>query len=202
MKFCSLGKLCQSSKILQRIGVKNESYPFDWVHSNLDIIQHCIDDDFKSLMDKSFYFSSTDKATTKSCNHEIYSKMCGGVFFRHRDPLSIEDDYNYFVRCVDRFRMLLKSEERKTFIQFYRGHEEESITKTINFNQNFKKITSNYKIITILHELSNETNHTISNISDDLKIIFLKTKSPSCGMTFAHEDDNVYLDNVIKSSII
>ena len=37
-----LGSSCHSSEILKRINVKLCSYPFDWIHTNSDIIIHCI----------------------------------------------------------------------------------------------------------------------------------------------------------------
>ena len=53
---CSIGTRCISSQILQNLNIKKESYPFDWIISNLDIIKHCIQDDFKIFLDKQYYY--------------------------------------------------------------------------------------------------------------------------------------------------
>ncbi len=55
--FCSLGTLCHSSQLLKRNKLKKCSYPFDWIFSNCDIIHHCISDDFKIFLDKSYYIN-------------------------------------------------------------------------------------------------------------------------------------------------
>ena len=36
--------------------------------------------------------------------------------FNHHNPLNNENDYNYYIRCVNRFRELLQNEELKLFI--------------------------------------------------------------------------------------
>ena len=54
---CSLGSLCHSSQILKRNKYKVCSYPFDWIFSNYDNIIHCIEDNFQSFLDKSYYQS-------------------------------------------------------------------------------------------------------------------------------------------------
>ena len=39
---CSLGPQCHSSNILKRLNIKKESYPFDWIFSNLKNLEHAI----------------------------------------------------------------------------------------------------------------------------------------------------------------
>lgn len=52
---CSLGSLCHSSQILKRNKYKLCSYPFDWIYSSCDTIIHCLEDDFHTFLDKSYY---------------------------------------------------------------------------------------------------------------------------------------------------
>lgn len=51
----SLGYRCSSSGILKSLGLKTESYPFDWMVSRLPIIEHCIQNDFKEFLDPNNY---------------------------------------------------------------------------------------------------------------------------------------------------
>lgn len=92
--FCSLGTLCHRSLLLKRNKLKKESYPFDWIFSNCNIINHCISNNFKIYLDKSYYIKINDF----KCGHSYYHEN----MFNHHNPL--KNDYNYFVRCVERFK--------------------------------------------------------------------------------------------------
>lgn len=51
----SLGYRCSSAGFLKSLGIKSESYPFDWMVSRLPIIEHCIQTDFRYLVDPVYY---------------------------------------------------------------------------------------------------------------------------------------------------
>ena len=51
----SLGYRCSSAGILKQLGIKTESYPFDWLVSRLPIIEHCVETDFREFLDPSHY---------------------------------------------------------------------------------------------------------------------------------------------------
>lgn len=51
----SLGYRCSSAGILKSLGLKHESYPFDWLVSRLPIIEHCIQTDFREFLDSNNY---------------------------------------------------------------------------------------------------------------------------------------------------
>lgn len=51
----SLGYRCSAAGILKRLGIKTESYPFDWLVSRLPIVEHCIETDFKEFLDPANY---------------------------------------------------------------------------------------------------------------------------------------------------
>ncbi|CAJ1428549.1 unnamed protein product, partial [Effrenium voratum] len=51
---------------------------------------------------------------------------CGvgrGTIFNHRDPLHNKEDLVYLERCVDRFRLVLASGERKLFVMMNLNHQ-------------------------------------------------------------------------------
>jgi hypothetical protein len=62
----SLGYRCSSAGIIKSLGLKTESYPFDWLLSRLPIIENCIQTGFKE-------FLNPDNYTTKSgaTNHYV-----------------------------------------------------------------------------------------------------------------------------------
>jgi hypothetical protein len=139
MKICSIGSFCQSSRLLQRLELKEESYPFDWILSNHKMVKHCIEDDFKIFLDKTQYtFIPTSAYTHKVCGHIYYSEIVDftnehvpGAVFMHHDLAQDEKDYAYFTRCVDRFRKLIASDEQKVFIYFCRNYPKDNVQNAL-----------------------------------------------------------------------
>ena len=193
---CSLGSLCQSSQILKRNKYKLCSYPFDWIFSNCDNIIHCIEDNFNIFLDKSYYINISQT----QCGH---SKYCGNVYsmFNHHNPLINIDHYNYYVRCVDRFKNLLQKQEHKLFIMIIvnmNDIDENIKNNIIDFNTKFSKKTYNYTLLVIFHIPNKEQNHHIFTYNDNIHFLELHTLSVSGGIEF-NNNDNIYLDNIIKS---
>lgn len=210
MKVCSIGSFCQSSRLLQRLELKEESYPFDWILSNHKMVKHCIEDDFKCFLDKSQYtFIPTSAYTHKVCGHSYYSEVVDftnehvpGAVFMHHDLAQDEEDYAYFARCVDRFRELMVSDEKKVFIYFCRNYpsdkSEEALIEFLEFMEFLDKYFTNYKVIFIYHSVG-ELKHSVVKLNN-LDFINLSS-SRSDGLQFIEDSHNVYLDNIIKTLI-
>jgi hypothetical protein len=191
---CSLGPLCHSSQILKQNNLKLCSYPFDWIFSNCDIIIHCIEDNFNIFLDKSYYLNISESI----CGHSKY----GDRMFNHRNPLINIDHYNYYVRCVDRFKILLQKQEHKLFIMMFvnmNNIDENIQNNIIDFNNKFSKYTSNYTLLVIFHIKNKEQNHHIFTYNDNIHFLELHTLSVSGGIEFYNNSDNIYLNNIIKS---
>jgi hypothetical protein len=122
--------------------------------------------------------------------------------FNHRNPLINIDNYNYYIRCVDRFKKLLKKQEHKLFIMIFvnmNNIDENIKNNIIDFNNKFSKYTSNYTLLVIFHIQNKEQNHHIFTYNDNIHFLELYTLSVSNGVEFYNNDDNIYLDNIIKS---
>lgn len=99
-KFVSLGQNCSTSWYLKQLGLKKESFPFDWIFSSPEIIRHCINDNFDRFLDKKLIYQHP---SGNSAGHQYYhSKM-----FNHRNPLKSNEDYLYYDRCCERFLRLM-----------------------------------------------------------------------------------------------
>ena len=117
--------------------------------------------------------------------------------FNHHNPLK-KEDYKYYVRCVERFKTLLKCNERKLFVMMYVNmNDNNEIKNVINFNKKFSKYTKNYILLVIFHfqNKDNYKNHYFE-YNDNIHILYLYTSS-SDGLQFENEDDNLYLDNIM-----
>ena len=192
---CSLGSICHSSKILKRNNLKLCSYPFDWFFSNCDNIIHCIEDNFDIFLDKSYYINISQS----KCGHSKYDTN----MFWHHNPLINLDNYNYYVRCVDRFKNLLKKQEHKLFTMIFvnmNNINNNFINNIINFNNKFSKYTSNYTLLVIFHIPKKQMNHHIFTYNDNIHFLELHTISNSNGVFFINNDDNNYLNGIIHNT--
>lgn len=189
---CSLGTHCHTSTNIKNMGLKKMSFPFDWIFSNTDMIIDCIADDFKIFLDKSHYVSMSPEIR---CTHNIY----GSLMFNHHDPLKNVHEYEYFVRCVNRFKALLATEKPKLFILTSTNNSLPIDTsKIVDFNNKFKKYTTNYKLLYIYHKHTGVLRHNFSQI-DDIDILHLETLSHDNGIQFHNKKDNIYLSTVIDN---
>ena len=192
---CSLGKLCHSSQILKRNMYKTCSYPFDWIFSDSCVIIDCLEDDFNIFLDKSFYINISET----QCGHSKYSYN----MFNHHNPLLNQKDYIYYTRCVQRFKILLQKPEHKLFLMTFVNldfFDENIKNEVIIFNNKFSKYASNYTLLVIFHIRNKQENHNIFTYNDNIHFLELHTLSESSGSHFWNENDNIYLDNVIKSN--
>ena len=194
---CSLGGVCHSSQFLKRNNLKLCSYPFDWIFSSCDNIIHCIEDKFNIFLDKSYYQDIHCAWNNNQCGHKYYNIN----MFNHFDPRN-EKDYKYYVRCVDRFKNLLKKKEHKLFIMIFvnmNNINENIKNMIIEFNNKFSNYTYNYTLLVIFHIPNKEQKHHVFTYNYNIHFLELNTLSSSNGSEFCNNDDNIYLDNIIKS---
>jgi hypothetical protein len=195
--FCSLGFHCQASKILIRNNLKIESYPFDWMFSNINIIKDCIEDNFKKLLDQKYYIDYHNKFYNNNCGHSLYKNN----LFPHRD-MRVKHNHEYLKRCVDRFNCLCKSNKEKIFLITI---IHSSLITNINDNlNNLKKLlgkkTTNFKIVCLFFLYSKNYNDHYIEINDNIHIIYIYSTSKSDGLKFEDERDNIYVDNILLTN--
>ena len=101
----SFGTHCVTGKLLQRDGLKKFSTPFDWIFSTAPMIEHCLEDDFATLLDPAQHVGSQDHAYQE---HRFYREAYGiQKLFNHRNP-NVEANLAYYTRAVERFRRLAR----------------------------------------------------------------------------------------------
>jgi len=194
---CSLGRNCHSASLIKRNGWKKESYPFDWVFTNLKMIKHCIEDDFKILLDKQYYPDKNPDAWQQS--HTFYHPFSDDKTFNHHNPL-LEKDYLYFERCASRFRKLLQSNEFKVFL--YMAVNSDPINQRfkdqmIEFNAVLKTKANNYALICIAQSVGKNQEYKFDSV-ENVHFIDLTTISNSNGKEFLINEDNLFLDKLLN----
>ena len=192
---CSLGLFCHTSFIRKRNNLKQESYPFDWIFSDLSNVIHCIENNFKIFLDKSYYVSIRETA----CGHTFYNNR----MWWHHNPLINEADYAYNIRCILRFKKLLLKIERKLFIVMFVNQDSNNVNENIKdqvieFNNKFKIYSNNYTLLCIIqYSNKNKNNYTCTNV-ENVDFLELDTISKSNGVVFENENDNIFLDQIFK----
>jgi hypothetical protein len=148
-KLFSLGHRCSSAGILKYLGIKTESYPFDWMISRLNIIQDCIETDFIHFLKKENY--EEKKTTTIHYSKHGNKFLCNenivyNTYYQNKynndelfipDPLSLpndtyahylalnhrnilqDNDYEYFQRCIERFKSMIYDNEPKMYLYIH-----------------------------------------------------------------------------------
>ena len=192
---CSLGNHCHSSQLLKINNLKKCSYPYDWIFCNYNIILHTIDNDFDIFLDKSYYIN----ISSHQCGHSYYDDR----LFNHFNPLNNINDHNYYVRCVDRFKKLLKNTEHKLFIMmFINMNNINNFNKNniIYFNNALSTYTNNYKLLVIINIHNKENNYYNFTHNENIDFLELHTLSTSNGATFQNNIDNTYLNNILLNT--
>lgn len=194
---CSLGNNCHTATLLKRNQWKKESYPFDWIFSNINLVKHCIDDKFDKFLDQQYYPDKDPKSWQQ--NHVYYFPFSEDKMFNHKNPMK-EDDYQYYQRCVKRFNQFVKKPEFKVFLNMHVNHDPINNTfkqKMIKFNNYLDKNCENYALICIVQGVGDKQEYSFETHSN-IHFINLTTLSPSNGKEFINPTDNSFLDNLLK----
>ncbi len=108
-KILSFGYRCSSAGIIKSLGLKTESYPFDWLVSRLPIIEHCIETQFKELLNPNNYkcaigvtnnYTSTDPTSQQWICNESF---CINQYYENNPILSEKMKY-YLPKPIDPIR--------------------------------------------------------------------------------------------------
>jgi hypothetical protein len=94
----SIGTACGPATLLDQLGLRKAAYPLDYLTSSLDIVEHCLADDFRTLLDPACHQCSPARGS----QHLVYLERFGirDVFTHHSMP----DELPHFERAAARFR--------------------------------------------------------------------------------------------------
>ena len=112
LEFISLGPNCHTASILKQLKYKTCSFPFDWMLSNINIVTSCIENDFNDFNNRNNYIQT---------NYNIISLKQTTVkyldnTFVHKNPIKNKDDFDYYLRCVERFKNLKTNNKVNIFV--------------------------------------------------------------------------------------
>ena len=209
LKYISLGQNCSSAWYLKQLGLKNESYPFDWIFSSPEIVFDCIKNNFSKLLEKE-QIKPNNKG--ESAGHLIYHSN----LFHHRSPLKSDDDYQYYVRCCNRFSsqvnsdssivflMILINEPDKRpdwangFTQKYKMPREQSLSDIEKIISHLKHKNRRAKFLIVDHYTNQEKSVTHERIDDSTFFIKFCSGGSSTGVYFSDKLDDFCFKLVIS----
>lgn len=139
MKLLSFGYRCSSISIIKEMGYKNESYPFDWIISDLNTIEDCLKNNFKYFLDKQYYIKKEvilEYNIDEKIKYELAKRPGPNYNNKLKEYIDINkyyniditattfyncklgilhhdiiNDYGYFIRCINRLYTILNSKE-------------------------------------------------------------------------------------------
>jgi hypothetical protein len=182
--FISLGNYCLPACLLKENNIKYESYPFDYMVSCIDNINHCIEDNFQNflLIDN---YSNINNKTKNIFYLNQTNKLFENLITDHQHHNLLDNtDYNYLKRCVQRFNLLSEINKKLIFIMvqpYYLNvnifNYNENKDKILNLYDNLcNKFNNNVKLIIFIIKHKNNKFFKEYIINSNLKIIELDTE--------------------------
>ena len=149
-----LGSQCFSAFFLKKYNLKYTSYPFDWIFSNPYIILDMLNDNFEKFLNKNYYvFKNENDEKNK---HSVY--LTDLYMFNHRNPIK-DEDYLYYLRCINRFYKVLQKKEKKLFIMTLLNNEiKNELDNIILLKSKFDSMTTNSEFVFITQNALNRFN--------------------------------------------
>ena len=157
----SLGFFCSTASEIERIGLRNASYPFDWVISEFDLVLNLIENNFSDFLEEDLLIK--DKNSKPLEKTYVVKNVKNNIRFFH----------DFFIgETISKQISVVKEKYNRRIKRFYK-----SITKPTLFiryikdNNEINYIINNFKQINKILKYYNENNDIIficnSEIYDD-----------------------------------
>jgi len=106
----SLGCCYCTSYYLQDLNLRKSFFPFDWSYTTIQMVIDIIEDDFNDFLNRDYIDGHS---------HSLYHNH---LFVQ---DTSIQENYDYYVRCVETFRKVVNSRQPKLFFYTSFGYKAE-----------------------------------------------------------------------------
>jgi hypothetical protein len=194
----SIGNSCLASWTCKKAGLKRFSCPFDWIFTGVDVIIDCLTTDFQVFLDKEQYDTYLD--TQKSAIHKKYGRI-----FLHHDP-RLTEDYEYFQRCVNRFKQVCRSETLKVmFLMTYYNKSRDEIPFVIQDVKRMLDVLPNfvqcrYTLVVMIHTID-EVDPIYENTIDENFVcrVFYMNETLR-GLVFDNNSYNTIFTNYLSNN--
>lgn len=196
----SIGSICHIAHLLKLLKWKTASYPFDWIRSNPRMVRHCVEDQFKLFLDTTQYTNHDPENIKAGVGHSVY----GERIFVHHNPRVFQSHHDYFARCVDRFKIKMNyhahHDNRLLFIIGFFNNSDPVRDDIIELNQTLRASGIRNYILLVINQTIQPGQHSSHCFTrhENLHMLELRTSSESNGVEFVNNEDNLYLDAVMR----
>jgi hypothetical protein len=192
-----LGSQCFSAFFLKINNLKLTSYPFDWIFSNPLVIFQILNDNFKEFLNKDNYVIQNTDSDKNS--HKLYVSDLS--MFNHRNPMR-DDDYNYYVRCIDRFYDVLKKDGKKLFFMVSLKNEINNELENLMYLKcKLDELCDDYIFVCIFQKKCGFQSREIYQ-DGNMIIVQIFTFEEADGVVFDNENDTLFFKSVIDELFV
>lgn len=203
-----LGTHCYTSALLKRANLKRWSGPFDWIFSSPAMVSHILNDNFQKFLDRTYYkpiplHERVPNPEYNRVEHEFYLDKFGiGSIFNHHEA-HLDNDYQYFVRCVSRFRTALASPGKILFIVCTKRteHTRDDFNILNAAIRNYRPGNFILKYIAIEETQALLPTHDAVIRSDSEELIYYQSTSEWLSTYFESHLDDIAVLRIISSGI-
>jgi hypothetical protein len=203
-----IGSFCHAAMALKKAGIRSFSTPFDWLFSCPDMIAQCLSDGFRHFLDPEQYEAVPPEMRhdpgANLCQHRGFKKDFGVSFvFNHHKPYE-RSDYEYFQRCVQRFKNAVASPGWNLFIHFspipvIEDHLGNLMSALRQQAAHFVLLAMHFPVVTCNESSPLDRRIRTKRLKHDLLSMEMEVSAPSNGVMFAHQEDELMLTRILKS---
>lgn len=197
---CPIGNYCFSAALLNMIKSREMALPFDWLFTTPKFTTEVLKNDFQDFLDPKYYvdIALNEPDNERQAGHTLYHEN----FFNHKDPRQ-KLDYDYYVRCVVRFREFIKLEGKKLFICSYKNLEnkmgDSEMSEIFELNKIISEITQDHHLLCHINYPNNkDLKHEITKMGN-ITFFELYTKENNHGLGYGNSEDNEYFFEIFNT---
>ena len=166
--YIPFGPSCYPAILLNHIGLRTQSLPFDWIFAHPEHIKRSLDQDFNDWFDQNKLElckrDATNELYTKHLNYSVKLQKKENElnvgFFNHFDMTSL-DRINLTKKRIGRFKNIIESDEPIVFVTFSSEEEFETNGLILYFDRPVSFVFIDWKISS---EISFKFNKKRNNI--------------------------------------
>ena len=134
-EYSSIGYNCIPAMILKKHKLKVASYPFDWMITQARSLPGVLDDKFAHYIQRENLIKSKENLL----EYNTYYSNAEDICFVHRYPLSVDADFDYYIRCIERFKCI-SNDDVTFFVRLDCICEEQTSIDAMNLDDRYKAI--------------------------------------------------------------
>lgn len=194
------------AQILKETGLRTWSGPFDWIFSSPGMVRDCLETDFARLLDPGEYQTVPPAErlgpTITRCRHRYYRDVHAvPCVFNHHDPATSAEDYRFLQEGVRRLRTALADPAARN--RHYLLTTVPTTTEDLlAIHDHLSRWPSRNRLVVLRVTAGADRPRTdrVDLGRPDLVIHDIHTRSPSLGLRFAEQGDDLFVADLVRAA--